>query len=294
MTELEQVVASSPRLSPRTKVIYTAYVQAFVAFAGTSPESWTGIAIENWRDALSRSRKPQTVNGYLAAVRYASRRVAQRHQDPSRDFAAYAEMLPQGEKKSPRALTHDEGAALVAACEGTSGRDLRDMAIIILGLHTGLRRAGICNIKFEDFEGSGVKVLLKGNRWHPLGLDPEVQDACMAWGAWLAKHKVDGGYFFRNISHNRITGVTTIGDCLTTDGLYKSLKRRARAAGVKHFSPHVLRHTFISWCREAGVPDYRIRAVTGHKTPSVLDVYTTDLEAGDNPVGGLLPPLRKK
>jgi len=70
------------------------------------------------------------------------------------------------------------------------------------------------------------------------------------------------------------------------------MKARAHKAGIKGFHPHVFRHTFVSWCQQAGIPAYRIAGVTGHKSTGMLDTYTTDLDP--EPVGGLLPSLRRK
>ena len=146
--ELEQVIEGSPRLSARTKKNYLRAVRSFIAFAGAD---WSGIQVENWRNKLlMEGRKPQTVNLYLAGVRFASRRRAERNQNPMLDFARYAETLRPTEPEPRRALTYEEGAAFIAACEGERPIDLRDMAIAIVGFRTGLRRAGICGIHFED------------------------------------------------------------------------------------------------------------------------------------------------
>jgi integrase len=292
MTELELVIESSPRLSPVTKRTYLRSVRRFISFAGTHPANWSGATVETWRDSLSKTCKPQTVNAYLSALRYASRRLAQRHQNPRFDFAGYAEMLKTEQARTPRVLTHEEGAALVAACAGEKPNDLRDMAIAILGLRTGLRREGMCGIAFNDFHGNRVQVTLKGGRRHWIVLDSEVMDAIGAWSKWLYHQSVRGGRVFRAVSKPQIDGTVKVNASLTADGLYAAMKKRARKAGIRGFHPHVFRHTFVSWCQEAGVPPYRIAGVTGHKNTSMLDTYTTDLDP--EPVGGLLPSLKKK
>lgn len=289
MTELELVIQNSPRLSARTKVLYTKAVKAFLVFAGKDPGGWTGIKMEDWRNSLSQTRKPQTVNGYLAALRYASKRLAQRHQNPQLDFAAYAEMMPRGERRKPRVLTLEEGRRFLASCGG-SPRDLRDRAAIMLGLRTGLRRAGICGIRFEDFIGDNVvTVTLKGGRRHNLTLDQDVMRAFNDWGGWLLSKNIEDGFFFRSLSRTLLGGAVSVREKITPDGLYSSLKRRAEEAGIDGFYPHVFRHTFVSWARKAGIPDYRIQAVTGHKVGDMIDRYTTDLDP--TPVGASLPAL---
>ncbi len=293
MTELETVIESSPRLQPTTKRNYLRAVRLFLDFAGRYPVNWTGVAVENWRDALNKQLKSQSVNVHMAALRYASRRLAQRHQNPQLDFAGYAEMLKAGQTKIPRVLTHEEGARLVAACHGTSPNDLRDYAIAVLGLRTGLRREGLCSITFRDFDDSGrVQVTLKGGRRHWILLDAETMEALAPWVNWLVDNGVNSGRIFRSVSKPMLDGTVKVRKELTPSGLYHAMKERAGKAGIKGFHPHVFRHSFVSWCQEAGIPAYRITGITGHKSTGMLDTYTTDLDT--QPVGNSLPSLTKR
>ena len=119
--ELELVIEGSPKLSPRSKTNYLRAVRSFTRFAGSD---WNGIQVEHWRNQLlMEGLKPQTVNLYLAGLRYASRRRAERRQDPTLDFARYAETLKPDEPAARRALTFDEGDNTVTLrCE--SGLDI--------------------------------------------------------------------------------------------------------------------------------------------------------------------------
>ena len=80
----------------------------------------------------------------------------------------------------------------------------------------------------------------------------------------------------------------TVTDSLSSDGLYKALKKRAEHLGIEGFHPHAMRHAFVTYARAAGVPDWRINAVTGHKgAEGMIDSYTHD--PNQVPVGDLLP-----
>jgi integrase len=294
--ELEYVVEASPKLSPRSKKNYLRAVRSFVGFAGTD---WTGIAVERWRDhLLVGGRKPQTVNLYLAGLRFASRRRAERGNNAALDFARYAETLRPDQPAARRALTYEEGAAFIGACEGERPIDLRDMAIAVLGFRTGLRRAGICTIHFEDFSANVINVTLKGGKKHAIYLDTETVGALGAWGDWLGSQGVHTGPFFRSLSRPQLSGETTIGDSLTADGLLRAMKRRAQKAGIAGFHPHIFRHTCISWLRNQGVPGWRIAQLTGHRSdgvndPAMIGHYTTDLDGATDPVSGHIPSLRR-
>jgi integrase len=300
MTELEQVIERSPRLRPRTKSLYLRAVRRFLDY---SAGIQSGPMVELWRDHLAQTCKAQTVNSMLAALRYASKRIAQRHQDPSLDFARYAEMLPKEQSQETRALTFEEGAALVFACSGSEPIDLRDRAIVTLGLRTGLRRAAICGLLLSDYDGIDITVTLKGGKRHTITLDNETKAVLRPWLVWLHKHGItDAGALFRSLSRRRVDGTISIGERITPDGLYKAMKRRAETAGIGDFHPHVFRHTFVSWCQQLGIPAYRIAAVTGHSIQTVreptgvsvqsnsVDHYTHELNP--EPLGEKLPSLK--
>jgi integrase len=294
MTELEYVIAHSPKLRPRTKTIYARSVQSFLAYAGQHPTSWTGVAVETWRDSLTASGlKPQTVNLYLTGLKYASKRVAARHHDPRLDFAGYAEQLKAEAPKSRKALSFQESRGLVDACMGMRPLDLRDTAIVVLGLRTGMRRAGMCGIRFEDLEGNNVTITLKGGKRHVIELDDETVDAMAPWANWLQREGVTSGPLFRSLSRPRLNGSVAVGNHLGPDGLYKALKRRAQVAGLPRFHPHIFRHTFVTQMRELGVPDWKIAQVTGHKLPGQTDTRMIDhYTSGElGAVSAVLPSL---
>ncbi len=80
------------------------------------------------------------------------------------DFARYAELLPINSAKKRIALSLEQSRALVAACAGNADIDLRERAVVVLALRTGIRRAGICALNVEDLRGRTLTVRLKGGR----------------------------------------------------------------------------------------------------------------------------------
>jgi integrase len=49
--------------------------------------------------------------------------------------------------------------------------------------------------------------------------------------------------------------------------------RAAEAAGLTDVVFHTTRHTFASWCVQAGIPDRQIMAWIGHSSRHMLDRY---------------------
>ena len=296
--ELVQIVLKSPRKRYHTKRTYLRGIRDYLAYSRGVLE---GPMVESWRDMMiHRGLAARSVNTYLSGLQWASARLADRHRDPSLDFARYAEQLKVDEgPKNRLPLTHLQAAALLATTDDGPSlgvpHDLRDRAIILLGLKTGLRRYGIVNIDREDWLSSHLTVTLKGGRRHTIVLDQEVVDALGAWTKWLDRQGVRDGAMFRGLRHELDAEGKdhyVITDRYTSDGLYKQLKTRAKRVGLDFF-PHLFRHTFVTWCQQAGVPAYRITAITGHRTDGILDTYTTDMEAETRPVGSLLPSLTR-
>lgn len=294
---LEAVVDSSMRLRDETKRYYKTAIRSFVQVAGDDPARWSGAAVEAWRDRLLEGGQGAGgINGYMYALRFASRRF--HHLGHGPDFAAGAETLPVGGEKTRRALTEDEAVALIETCRRGRPPDLRDRAILTLGIRTGLRVDGMARLNRSDLAHDGqLTVQLKGGRRHTMPpLDGETLEALDVWLGWLAGQGVEGGRIFRALGRELVDGRHKIRRSITKGGIRAIVKRRAAEANLRHIHPHLFRHTFVSWCREHGIEDWKIALYTGHKTlPSgqvpTLTTYTSDV--GGAPVGDLLPPTRR-
>jgi integrase len=289
-TELEQVIASSQKLSPRTRSLYLAGVREFITYAGTSRRNWTGTTVENWRDKLKKTgMKPQSINVKLNALRFASRRIADKAGDPKLDFAHFADLLKPTPPERPEPLSVEQARALVLACAGDKPIDIRDKAIAVLGLRTGLRRSAMCDLKIEDLKGRKLNAPIKGGRDVQIILDDETMVAIREWLTVLRSADITSGPLFRSVSRSSLDGTTNIGENLTTDGLYRALKARAKMAGVQNFYPHVLRHTFIFMAVAAGVPLHRIREMTGSKSEDLFKLYLADAKEESASVASHIP-----
>lgn len=271
---LWQAVYDSERLGDSTKRVYLNAVNEWLTFAGDRPSAWTLAHTQEWYKALCKRITVRSANCRIAALKYASKRWAALQQRPDLDFAAAVEIRRDEGGKIVRSLSFDEAGELLAACSGTRPADLRDFAAVTLGLRTGMRRMSIVAMRFEKLETTQVEVPIKGGRLHKVPLDDTAVDALGPWLRFLKKSGISSGPIFRSVTAQGEIGT----EALSVEGLWKTLRRRARRAQIDDFSPHVLRHTFVTWCREAGVPDYQIAAVTGHKGGAglerILGVYT--------------------
>ena len=294
MTLLEHVVVTSTKKRPGTRTVYQANVCAFVDFVGAGNSTvhvhLTGSDVERWRDALvTRGLSARTINGKLAAIKFASKRLeALGH---GRDFAKAVEFLPVVVEKKRFAPTIERGRRLVDGCRGALPIDLRDRALIVIALRTGCRREGLAELQLVDVEpgASAITVVIKGGRRHRIALDPESRAALSAWLAWLAGRGVIDGHVFRSLRRG-ISG-WMIGAKLHPSSVNLIFTKRAGRAGAGHWYPHLSRHAFISWADGAGIARTRIAGVTGHQNLDGLSPYLSDVAADEDPVGGHLPSL---
>lgn len=292
-TLLERAVLAGMK-RPRTKDGYLISVKSFQRHAGKTPSGWHGEAVERWRDHLRRTMRPRSVNVRLGGLKYASRRMAAMGWGP--DFAAGAEAIPAPIEKTRKAVRMDTAAALVNACDDGTPRGLRDRAILIIGFRCGVRREGIVNLDFADIgPGRRLTIIQKGGGRHEIpAVDDEVIGVLGQWISWLRSQGVKEGPVFRGVVYRkerwRISSRR-----LCPESVNLIVKTRAAIAGTsEHMHPHLMRHSFVSWQVAAGVPDRRIMAVTGHRDPSILSTYTTDVLADDDPVGNRIPSLTRK
>lgn len=279
--------------SAETKRAYTRAVVDFLAFAGADPRGWTFAAAEDWRDKLlargldgGRSAGHRlsrvSVALYVKALKFASGRYARRASrsgHPVEDFAQDVDVPRLDGHKARYAIAEAAAAAMLATCRGMQPVDLRDRAILTLGFRTGMRRSGMAGIQLTDFERNRrgeevVWITLKGGRRHDVPLDAKCLAAVSDWRHVLASSDVASGPLFHTFERD---GQTLAGP-LTGEGIYEAVQKRARLAGVGKVSPHVMRHSFISYMVALGVPTYRIKRITGQKTDSIIDHYTTDLD----------------
>lgn len=287
MSALLEVIARSTRLGDKSKEAYTLCVTRFLAFAGEDPANWNGAVVEQWRDHLMGDVGPSTVNKHLYALRYASKRLEGLGIGP--DFARAAESLPAPKSRNRKAMSIEDVRALLATCDRGRPSDLRDRAIIIVALRTGLRASNLVGLSWKRIKGRVADCIIKGNKHHEVILDDTCLQALGVWQDWVRSTGRSGnGAVFCGI-REKIEGTYVVGPAIKRRAWFNEmLNRRANEAGIK-VHPHLFRHTFVSMALEAGVSPHRVMRQTGHSNMATLSQYVTDLEAETNPIGDHLP-----
>jgi integrase len=263
-------------------------VSEFVAFAGTDPRAYSPGLVEDWLTALQKGRAPQTANVYRKAIRYASKRWAkyQSPTDPRVDFALNADpaKAQPGAQRVP--LTVEEAAQLIATCDQNELIDIRDRALIVMALRSGLRRGGLAALQFSGIQGSKITTINKGGRDITFEADAETLSTLNAWLGALRVAGITTGRVFRGVRGNAV-----ISKPMTPFQIWYVFSGRAKRAGIRHVFPHLARHSTVTWLREAGLSAAQVSTLTGQSERTIENIYTHVRTKGA--VSAALPPLIK-
>lgn len=151
------------------------------------------------------------------------------------------------------ALSDPQVYALLEACQGEQPVDLRDHTIIATALITGLEREALCALRFnapvgreyllETTTRHGPYAFKIGERlWREL-FRPWVS----AIEAALVLGRPKEMYLFRRLVRIEGAAQAVTEHVLSSDGLYKMLRGRAKRANFRGVAPHRLRLTWLAW-----------------------------------------------
>ena len=209
---------------------------------------------------------PSTIAVRLAAVAGFydfARRMGQVATNPATDVRR-----PRNRAATPKGLTPDELRALLDAIPTESPSGLRDRAIILTAILTGLRRTEVMGLRWGDLTRNGTiyyTARTKGGtvRHRELPLP--------AFAAILATLEAEGRDPETLETSARLFGVSG-------QGFYANLARYARRAGLEGVTPHVLRHSAAKLRRDAGATIEEVQSLLGHANLATTARYLARLE----------------
>jgi len=186
-----------------------------------------------------------------------------RGDDPAADLEA-----PKLLSRLPRVLSEEQVEALLEAPDVSTGLGLRDRAMIETLYASGLRVSELVSLRLAQLRlDQGILMAFgKGSKERivPVGESAE---------RWL-------GRYFREsrpaLERGRSDAVflSRLGAAMTRQAFWQTLKRHARAAGVRDVSPHVLRHSFATHLLEHGADLRAVQMMLGHSDISTTQIYT--------------------
>jgi len=268
-------LARLTRSSRRTMEWALRVIAGELAGEGANPESlpWAELhyhQVVQLRSNLAERYSPTTANRMLSALRGALREAWRLGQMDAEALARAIDVPAVRGRSAPhgRALAPSELQALFAACAGGSAIGMRDAAILAVLAAAGLRRAELAALDLADYVPATGALSVREGKGHKPRTVYAVPAAAYLQ-AWLAARGDQPGPLFLPMRRNgRLTWRR-----LTGDGLLKILRRRANQAGLRRFSPHDLRRTWVSSLLDAGADLAAVQGLAGHANPSTTIGY---------------------
>lgn len=174
--------------------------------------------------------------------------------------------LPQ-EVLQPADLEHVK--AMLATCRRRTFTDIRDKAILLCLLDTGLRAAEFLNLDAQDVNletGTLIVRRGKGGKFRTAFLGRKATRAVL-------------DYIRRCTQGDGPLWLTTSGERLTYWGLRQILRRRAGWAGVPMPTAHSFRRAFALLALRRGLDLVSLQKLLGHADLSVIRRYLAQTEA---------------
>lgn len=213
------------------------------------------------RAALKERYAPATANKILAALRGVIREARRLGLMTAEAAAGALDVRAVRGSTTPRgrALALDELRELRAACDVRTPLGLRDVALLAVLFGGGLRRSEVVALNVDDVAGKGdeLRVHGKGSKVRAVFLGAAHAGDVVAWST---ARGAAAGPFFCPV----LRGGHVVIRRLTDQAVLVALARLAKRAGVRDFSPHDLRRTFISELLDRGADIATVQRLAGH------------------------------
>jgi integrase len=234
-------------------------------------------------------------------LRQASDATVRRSVNALRNFYGYALgskspaksiKAPSPKKRKQRTLNWKQALDVMAACDTSDALGRRNLAIICLGLDSGLREAELCRLSVAQLDLSAFRLVVRvkgGNDGDGI-FGPHTVAALSSWLADRPSYAAPGvETVFVSI------GGDTPGRSITPSGLRCIFRRIGRQAGlVGGFSPHDLRRSFATMSHQLGAPTRIVQVAGRWSDLQMVERYTQALSVADmapySPVSHILNP----
>ncbi|MGB9835085.1 MAG: tyrosine-type recombinase/integrase, partial [bacterium] len=215
-----------------------------------------------------RGNSPESVNCYLRALRVFFRWAH------SQELISSNPMRGIPMQKTPRLLvdilTPSDMQKVLEAIRRTGRNNLRNQAIFLLLLDTGMRPGELCNLTMEDLNLTENLVRVSGKTGERLL--PISQKTRRAILSYLHVRKAPPGEKGLFLSEK--------GEPLTLEALRHFFAALRRRTGTRRLYPYLMRHTAATSYLREGADLETVRRLLGHTSYAVIQRYLS-LTPGD-------------
>lgn len=244
---------------------------------------------------LEVGASPSTINATLSHVRgivreawrlgYISAEILARVLDVKN---IKAHKLPAG-----RALSGGELAAIFGSCAADpapqAARDAGLFSVLYVG---GVRRTEAAGLELSDYDPETGALAIRGGKGRKDRIVYIENGGADALSAWLEIRGTEPGALFHPVTK----GGRIERRAMSPQAVRNACARRAASAGIKHFTPHDLRRTFVSDLLDAGADVGSVQKLAGHADPKTTMEYDRRPEAAKRKAAALLhvPYVRRR
>ena len=227
----------------------------------------TSVDLNRYLDYLGQSA-PATIQRKLISLKkfFAW---AYKHQHRKKEPPEFPTRLPKQQPLAPRWLSKNQVDALIRKAEQDHhSLSSRNVVIIKLMLHTGLRVSEVVDLKWEDivirrYEGHLTVHCGKGSKKRIVPLNSTIRGELEKYKEHVKESQKDKPYVFYGTRGK-----------LTTDGVLRMFYKFEKLLPFD-VTPHCLRHTFCKSLLDKGVLMSEIAAMAGHSSLNTTNKYVT-------------------
>lgn len=148
----------------------------------------------------------------------------------------------------------------------------RDLAIITLGIGTGIRVGALVqiNVKDIDFAENTIHVIEKGGKERYLKFGANTRNVLSAW-------LIDRAVYFKDIETDALF-ISQWRQRLTSEGIRKLINKYANGINGKHITAHTMRKSAATNLAKAGVDIQTIASILNHQNIQTTRRYAAVLD----------------
>ncbi len=177
------------------------------------------------------------------------------------------------ESKIVRPFSVDEVHRLLAVCSGDNEFDVRNRAIILLLLDTGIRSGELRLLNIEDLDRNACRLHVRHGKGRRQRVVPFTQLPDLALEGYIDGFRGDSpGALFKTVATRHGSRR------LNPYHLINLIKKLGARADV-HAHPHRFRHTFATWAIEAGAREIDVQYLLGHSSSVMVRRYSATYDA---------------
>ena len=243
----------------------THHVRKFLWYLASTPNRWDGNS--------TSARKPAsqaTVNHYYRVLHSFFGWLQQEDLIDNNPLSSMKP--PKLEKKIVQALNLREVDALLNLCSSKTYLDVRNRAILMMLLDSGMRVSELVSLRLDDVDVNTGSILVrrgKGGKQRVVRIGTKAQKALWRYRT-LCRHDSSDRLFLGQG-----------GEPLGVTGIKLMIRRLGKKAGVHGVHVHRLRHTFAISFLRAGGDVFSLQYLLGHSTLVMTQRYLQSLNADD-------------